>query len=82
VEGKGKGNTVLTNIVEVSKSLARPPAYPIKFFALELGTIVTFDAAHGSNGKYIMKGTSFSSPLSPFLLLFSPLDHACLFMLM
>eukprot|EP00026_Physarum_polycephalum_P011577 Phypoly_transcript_11812.p1 GENE.Phypoly_transcript_11812~~Phypoly_transcript_11812.p1 ORF type:complete len:351 (-),score=64.54 Phypoly_transcript_11812:14-1066(-) len=51
VEGKGKGNTVLTNIVEVSKSLARLPVLPTKFFGFELGTPI-IDA----HGKYIVKG--------------------------
>jgi len=52
VEGKGNGiKTVITNMVEVSKSLARPPTYPTKFFGFELGTITKID-----DGKYIVNG--------------------------
>lgn len=53
-EGKGNGKkTVISNMVEVAKSLARPPEYSTKFFAFELGTIATIDTAHD---KYIVNG--------------------------
>eukprot|EP00026_Physarum_polycephalum_P008397 Phypoly_transcript_08480.p1 GENE.Phypoly_transcript_08480~~Phypoly_transcript_08480.p1 ORF type:complete len:399 (-),score=115.21 Phypoly_transcript_08480:138-1334(-) len=54
VEGKGNGiKTVIVNMADVSKSLARPPAYPTKFFGFELGAITTIDA---TNDKYIVNG--------------------------
>eukprot|EP00040_Diaphanoeca_grandis_P002317 m.21245 g.21245 ORF g.21245 m.21245 type:complete len:460 (+) comp13317_c0_seq1:374-1753(+) len=38
IEGRGNGiKTVIPNMAEVAKSLARPPAYPTKFFGCELG---------------------------------------------
>jgi len=54
VEGKGNGiKTVIVNMADVSKSLARPPSYPTKFFGFELGAITTIDA---TNDKYIVNG--------------------------
>jgi translation initiation factor 5 len=39
IEGKGNGiKTVIPNMTEIGKSLARPPSYPTKFFGCELGT--------------------------------------------
>ena len=40
-------------MADVSKSLARPPSYPTKFFGFELGAITTID---GTNDKYIVNG--------------------------
>jgi len=40
-------------MADVSKSLARPPSYPTKFFGFELGAITTIDA---TNDKYIVNG--------------------------
>lgn len=54
VEGKGNGiKTVIVNMADVSKSLARPPSYPTKFFGFELGAITTIDV---TNDKYIVNG--------------------------
>jgi len=54
VEGKGNGiKTVIVNMVDVSKSLARPPSYPTKFFGFELGAITTIDV---TNDKFIVNG--------------------------
>lgn len=37
--GRGNGiKTVITNMADISRSLARPPSYPTKFFGFELGS--------------------------------------------
>jgi translation initiation factor 5 len=37
VEGRGNGiKTVIVNMSDIAKSLARPPAYPTKFFGFEV----------------------------------------------
>lgn len=52
VEGRGNGiKTVIVNMPEIAKSLARPPSYPTKFFGFELGSITTIE-----NDKYIVNG--------------------------
>lgn len=53
VEGRGNGiKTVVVNMVDIAKSLARPPSYPAKFFGFELGSITTIE----ENDKYIVNG--------------------------
>ena len=44
VEGKGNGiKTVLVNMVDVARSLDRPPTYVTKYFGCELGAQTQFD---------------------------------------
>ena len=56
VEGKGNGiKTVLVNMVDVARSLARPPTYVTKFFGCELGAQTNADVKNDrySNLKYL-----------------------------
>jgi len=44
IEGSGNGiKTVITNISSVSRSIGRPPSYPLKYFGTELGANVKMD---------------------------------------
>ena len=44
VEGKGNGiKTVIVNMVDVARALARPPTYVTKYFGCELGAQTQFD---------------------------------------
>jgi len=68
VEGKGNGiKTVIVNMVEISKSLARPPAYPTKFFGCELGTQTQIDK---KNGRFIVNGSHDGDKLQDILDIF------------
>lgn len=41
VEGRGNGiMTNVTNLEEIAKSLRVPPSYPLKFFGIELGSLI------------------------------------------
>jgi len=54
VEGRGNGiKTVLVNIVDVSKALARPPAFPTKYMGIVVGALTTMDT---DAGRYIVNG--------------------------
>lgn len=54
IEGKGNGiKTVVTNMPEVAKALARPPSIVTKFFGNELGSIVHCD---DKVGRYVVNG--------------------------
>lgn len=53
VEGSGNGiKTVITNMVAISKSLDRPPSYPLKYFGCELGAQVTMNL-----DQYVVNGS-------------------------
>ena len=44
IEGRGNGiKTVITNMVDISKALHCDPAYPTKFFGIELGAQSKFN---------------------------------------
>lgn len=65
VEGRGNGiKTVIVNMADVAKSLARPPAYPTKFFGFELGSITTIEP---EKDKYIVNGKHDQSKLAQVL---------------
>eukprot|EP01137_Pigoraptor_chileana_P011783 Opistho-2@63220 len=65
VEGKGNGiKTVLVNMVDVAKSLQRPPTYPTKYFGCELGAQTQFD---DKNGRYIVNGSHEAVKLQQLL---------------
>jgi len=65
VEGKGNGiKTVIVNMVDVAKALARPPAYPTKFFGCELGAQTQIDK---KNDRYIVNGSHNSDKLQEIL---------------
>jgi len=68
VEGKGNGiKTVVVNMVDVAKSLDRPPTYPCKFFGCELGAQTQFDF---KNERYIVNGSHEASKLQDLLDIF------------
>jgi len=65
VEGKGNGiKTVIVNMVEVARALARPPTYPCKYFGCELGAQTQFDH---KNERYIVNGSHDSNKLQTLL---------------
>jgi translation initiation factor 5 len=65
VEGKGNGiKTVIVNMVEIAKSLNRPPMYPTKFFGCEIGAQTQFDQ---KNERYIVNGSHDAHKLQDML---------------
>jgi len=65
VEGKGNGiKTVMPNMVEVAKALARPPTYCTKYFGCELGAQTQFDF---KNDRYIVNGAHDANKLQDLL---------------
>ncbi|XP_028395934.1 eukaryotic translation initiation factor 5-like [Dendronephthya gigantea] len=65
VEGKGNGiKTVIVNMVDIGKSLKRPPAYPTKFFGCELGAQTQIDL---KNERYIVNGAHDGDKLQDIL---------------
>jgi len=68
VEGKGNGiKTVIVNMMEVGKALARPAAYPTKFFGCELGAQTQIDK---KNDRYIVNGSHNEQKLQEILDIF------------
>lgn len=68
IEGKGNGiKTVIPNMTDIAKALARPPTYPTKFFGCELGAQTTFDE---KNERYIVNGAHDASRLRELLAAF------------
>jgi len=54
VEGKGNGiKTVVVNMVDIARALARPPTYVTKYFGCELGAQTQFDI---KAERYIVNG--------------------------
>lgn len=65
VEGKGNGiKTVIANMTEIAKALARPPTYPTKYFGCELGAQTNFDL---KNDRYIVNGEHDANKLQEIL---------------
>lgn len=65
VEGTGNGvKTVLPNMMEVARALARPPSYPTKYFGCELGAQVQMDE---KNERYIVNGCHDAAKLQNLL---------------
>ncbi|KAH7721561.1 eukaryotic translation initiation factor 5 [Aphelenchoides avenae] len=65
VEGKGNGiKTVIANMPEIAKALARPPTYPTKYFGCELGAQTHFDL---KNDRYIVNGEHDANKLQDTL---------------
>ena len=65
IEGKGNGiKTVVSNMPEVAKALARPPSIITKFFGNELGSIVHCD---DKVGRYIVNGAHEAEKLQTVL---------------
>lgn len=65
VEGKGNGiKTVIANMPEIAKALARPPTYPTKYFGCELGAQTNFDL---KNDRYIVNGDHDAGKLQDIL---------------
>ncbi|XP_011674971.1 eukaryotic translation initiation factor 5-like [Strongylocentrotus purpuratus] len=68
VEGSGNGiKTVIINMVEIGKSLCRPPTYPTKFFGCELGAQTQFDF---KNNRFIVNGSHDANKLQDLLDIF------------
>lgn len=68
VEGSGNGiKTVVPNMVDIAKALARPPAYPTKFFGYELGAQVQMDE---KTERYIVNGNHTQEKLQDLLFSF------------
>lgn len=65
VEGSGNGiKTVVANVVDIAKSLDRPPTYPLKYFGYELGAQTMIDA---KNERYIVNGSHDAMRLQEML---------------
>jgi len=65
VEGKGNGvKTVIPNMVEIARSLGRPPTYCCKYFGCELGAQTQFDF---KNERYIVNGAHEAGKLQDML---------------
>ena len=65
VEGKGNGiKTVIVNMVDIAKALARPPTYVTKYFGCELGAQTQFDV---KAERYIVNGCHDGNKLQDML---------------
>ncbi|KAA1069596.1 hypothetical protein PGT21_028964 [Puccinia graminis f. sp. tritici] len=65
VEGKGNGiKTVIPNMSDIARALARPPTYTTKFFGCELGAQTTFDEKYD---RYIVNGAHQADRLRELL---------------
>lgn len=65
VEGKGNGiKTVIVNMGDVAKAIARPATYPTKYFGCELGAQTQFDF---KNERYIVNGSHDATKLQDLL---------------
>jgi translation initiation factor 5 len=65
IEGKGNGiKTVIVNLTSVANSLARPPAYVIKYFGFELGAQTNTSP---NDDRWIINGAHDASKLQDYL---------------
>jgi len=65
IEGKGNGiKTVIVNLTSVAGSLARPPAYVIKYFGFELGAQTN---SNPTDDRWIINGAHDASKLQDYL---------------
>ncbi|RAH41695.1 translation initiation factor eIF5 [Aspergillus brunneoviolaceus CBS 621.78] len=65
IEGKGNGiKTVVVNLNSVAQSLARPPAYVIKYFGFELGAQAN---AKPTDDRWIINGAHDAPKLQDYL---------------
>lgn len=65
IEGKGNGiKTVIVNLSSVAQSLARPPAYVIKYFGFELGAQTN---TNPNDDRWIINGAHDASKLQDYL---------------
>ncbi|GMF71530.1 unnamed protein product [Aspergillus oryzae] len=65
IEGKGNGiKTVVVNLNSVAQSLARPPAYVIKYFGFELGAQAN---AKPTDVRWIINGAHDAAKLQDYL---------------
>lgn len=65
VEGRGNGiKTAIPNLSEVARSLARPPAYVVKYFGYELGAQTSFKE---EEDRYLVNGAHGQSELQDSL---------------
>ncbi|BAE65243.1 eukaryotic translation initiation factor 5 [Aspergillus flavus] len=65
IEGKGNGiKTVVVNLNSVAQSLARPPAYVIKYFGFELGAQAN---AKPTDDRWIINGAHDAAKLQDYL---------------
>jgi translation initiation factor 5 len=65
IEGKGNGiKTVIVNLTGVAGSLARPPAYVIKYFGFELGAQTNTNPA---DDRWIINGAHDANKLQDYL---------------
>lgn len=63
IEGRGNGiKTVIPNMEDIARALARPPTYPTKFFGCELGAQTTM-----ANDRYIVNGAHTNDRLRELL---------------
>lgn len=65
VEGKGNGiKTVIVNMVDIARALARPPTYVTKYFGCELGAQTQFDI---KGERYIVNGCHDAAKMQDML---------------
>jgi len=65
VESRGNGiKTVIVNIADIAKALARPAAYPVMYIAYSLGALVDINE---STNRYIVNGKHSEEDLSALL---------------
>jgi translation initiation factor 5 len=65
IEGKGNGiKTVIVNLSSVAQSLARPPAYVIKYFGFELGAQTNVNP---TDDRWIINGAHDAAKLQDYL---------------
>eukprot|EP00730_Choanoeca_flexa_P018661 TRINITY_DN9086_c0_g1_i2.p1 TRINITY_DN9086_c0_g1~~TRINITY_DN9086_c0_g1_i2.p1 ORF type:complete len:432 (+),score=152.60 TRINITY_DN9086_c0_g1_i2:233-1528(+) len=65
IEGSGNGiKTVIPNMVEIARSLERPPSYMTKYFGIELGSVTHMD---DKTERYIVNGAHTADDLQNLL---------------